>query len=237
MNQHLLLLHGALGSEAQLHLLAKAATDSLGGLLTTHTLNFEGHGGLPIPKRFEIECFAQNVIAYIHQNNLHHAPIALFGYSMGGYVALYLARHYPQYTAKIITLGTKLAWNPQIAEREVQMLDPQAILAKLPNFAAQLQQRHAPNDWQIVLERTQQLLTDLGHSPALSDADWPQIQCPVCLGVGDHDNMVSIQETIAVYKHLSKASCWVLPNTKHPLEALDLRRWSAEITLFLDKKQ
>lgn len=233
MKTNLLLLHGALGAEDQLYPLITAIAQTPELDLNTHTLNFEGHGGLPLPEHFQIERFAQNIINYLHNNNLHEQPIAFFGYSMGGYVALYLARHYPHYVAKIMTLGTKLAWSVPTAEKEVQMLNPQVIAAKLPDFAAQLQQRHAPNDWTEVMRYTRNLLLNLGHSPTLSASDWSLIKCPVCLGVGDRDNMVTMQETIEVYKQLPKGSCWVLPNTKHPIETLNLTRWRNELAFFL----
>jgi pimeloyl-ACP methyl ester carboxylesterase len=82
--QHLILLHGALGHANQLHPLAD--------LLKTyhvHTLNFSGHGGTPMSNAsFSIPLFAEEVRQYIRQNNLGN--VAIFGYSMGGYVAMYL---------------------------------------------------------------------------------------------------------------------------------------------------
>jgi len=44
--EHLLLLHGALGSKEQLAALALKLKDKY----VVHTLNFNGHGGRPFPK-------------------------------------------------------------------------------------------------------------------------------------------------------------------------------------------
>src|ERR1051326_9543575 len=86
----LLLLHGAIGSKVQLEPLASL----LGDKYSVHSMNFSGHGGEPLPEQFSIAGFANDVLSYLEGNNLPRVNI--FGYSMGGYVALYLARHYPQ---------------------------------------------------------------------------------------------------------------------------------------------
>ena len=122
----LILLHGALGSAAQL--------DQLSGLLkpcySCCTLNFSGHGGTPMPDAFSIGLFAGDVLRFMAASNIEKADF--FGYSMGGYVALYLAANHPERVGKIITLATKFAWTPESASREIRMLDPQKIAKKIP---------------------------------------------------------------------------------------------------------
>ena len=89
--QKLLLLHGALGNAHSLQPLANELQNDF----EIHSLTFEGHGGSEIPTHdFTIPDFAEEVIAYLNQNNINE--IALFGYSMGGFVGLYLAKHFPE---------------------------------------------------------------------------------------------------------------------------------------------
>ena len=78
----LILLHGALGSQVQFSELSKKLSSSF----TIHTFNFSGYGGRPIDQAPSIELFSQNLIDYIVENDLV-SPF-VFGYSMGGYVAL-----------------------------------------------------------------------------------------------------------------------------------------------------
>lgn len=81
---NLLLLHGAIGSSEQLLPLR----DALGSQHTIYTPDFSGHGSEPIKgSAFSIELFAQDTLAFLDQNNIEKTDI--FGYSMGGYVALY----------------------------------------------------------------------------------------------------------------------------------------------------
>src|ERR1700754_572786 len=100
--QHLILLHGAIGSKEQLEPFA----DALKKDFIVHLIDFSGHGMRPISnEKFSLSLFANDVLEYIHDNNIEHANI--FGYSMGGYVAMYLAKHHPEKITRIITLATK----------------------------------------------------------------------------------------------------------------------------------
>ena len=211
--QHLLLLHGALGSKAQLASLASALQDHY----TVHTLNFPGHGGRPFPEApFSIPFFSEQVSTYMQEMGILQAHI--FGYSMGGYAAMYLAKQYPDKVNKLITLATKFHWDEQTATQEAGMLDATIIQQKLPAFAAQLQERHAPNDWMALLDKTKQLLTGLGQHNALQLPDYRAVTTPVLLLLGDRDKMVTLEETVAVYQQLPTAQLGVLPNTPHAIE-------------------
>ncbi len=88
---HLLLLHGAIGASHQLGPLAEALQENY----TVHTLNFSRLGGEAFaPGAFSIPRFAEEVMHFLHHQSID--IINIFGYSMGGYVALYLAKHHPQ---------------------------------------------------------------------------------------------------------------------------------------------
>lgn len=216
--QHLLLLHGAIGAKDQLQPLA----DELSDYYIIHTLNFSGHGGEPFPANdFSIPVFARNVMAYLEKNNIRQTNI--FGYSMGGYTALYLARHSPMLVNRIITLATKFHWDPTIATKETAMLNADTIEEKVPVFAKQLQQRHYPNDWKIVLQKTKQLLVQLGDKNNLQLNDYQTILTPSLLLLGDKDKMVTPEETAQVEKALPNGKFQLLENTPHALEKVDVK--------------
>ncbi len=215
--RQLVLLHGAIGSEDQLTPLKKMLEDHY----EVFTLNFSGHGGKPFAgETFSIAGFADEVLLFMKEKRLEQADF--LGYSMGGYVAMYLARFFPDRVGKIITLGTKFYWDAAIAEREGKMLDAGKIEIKLPDFAIVLQQRHAPNDWKEVLSRTRTMLTALGAQQALDSGDFRQILHSSLLLLGDRDKMVTLDETVTVYKQLPCARLGILPGTPHPVEQTDL---------------
>lgn len=227
MKQHLLLLHGAIGSKQQLQELADILEDKY----IVHTISFSAHGGTHISEEpFSIELFAEEVLNYLQENNI--AQTTVFGYSMGGYVALYLAKYYPQKINKVITLATKFYWDEEIAAREIKMLDADLIQKKLPAFAQQLQQRHAPQDWKIVLEKTKEMMLNLGKKSPLQLNDYALVEAPCLLLLGDRDKMISMEETVKVYKQFPNAQFGMLPDTPHPIEQVDVNTLSYFITKF-----
>ncbi|MBK7433675.1 MAG: alpha/beta fold hydrolase [Chitinophagaceae bacterium] len=226
--EHLILLPGAIGSSAQL--------GPLGDLLLTnhkiHFFDFSGHGGKPFPQAgLSMPGFAAELLNFMEEKGINQAN--LFGYSMGGYVSLYLARHSPHRVNKVITLGTKFHWNESIAEKESGMLDPVTISEKLPGFAEELSKRHAPQDWKELLRETARMLRELGRDNPLKPVDYICIQQPVLLLLGDRDKMVSLEETSEVLLNLPNGRLNVLPETPHPIEKVDLLRLVKEIDAFL----
>jgi esterase/lipase len=224
--EDLILLHGAIGAKDQLKLLE----ESLNNKFNVHNFNFSGHGGKPMLEKFSIEDFAKEVLEYIDQKQIESANI--FGYSMGGYVALYLAKNYPDKVKKVFTLGTKFLWTAEIAQKEIKMLNANKIIEKLPAFAKTLENRHQPNDWKMVLQKTSDMMVELGNRNVLQQEDFKEIEQAVTIAIGDKDNMVTLDETINVYRNLPNANLIVFPNTQHPIEKVDLKKLSNEILIF-----
>lgn len=214
--ESLLLLHGAIGASSQLLPLAK----ELKSAYDVHTLNFTGHGGrADNGSPFSIGLFAKDVLQFLDEQQME--KVAIFGYSMGGYVGMYLARYHPERIRRVITLATKFSWDESIAARETQMLNPEKIGQKVPAFADALRKMHAPNDWRVLLGKTAEMMTEMGKDNPLKLSYYPAIQTPTLIMLGDRDKMVTLEETVAVYKALPAAQMAVLPNTPHPLEQAD----------------
>jgi len=225
--KRILLLHGAIGAQEQLEPLKI----ELSGKYEVHTFNFSGHGGSEIPHEpFSIEMFAGDIIDHVNSNDL--AGIDIFGYSMGGYAALYAALKNPGKIGRIFTLATKFDWSIEIAEREVKMLDAEKIKQKVPKFAEELSARHGADKWVTVLEKTAGMMTALGTNNLLTAETLAEIQNEVLVGIGDSDKMVTLEETIAAYKALPKAKLLVMPGTPHPIEQVDVARLVSEVERF-----
>ena len=225
--KHLVLLHGAVGSKTQMEPLQQ----QLQSHYVVHNLDLPGHGGLHLPEEFSIPFFADYVASYCSEQGINDA--SFFGYSMGGYVAMFLAKQQPAMVEKLVTLGTKFQWDATIAAHEMQMLLPDVIEKKLPQFAKVLQQRHHPADWKQVLAMTAAMLQKMGGDNPIKPADYGQLQVPTLLMVGDRDKTVTLEETVAVSKALPSAQLCVLPGTPHPIEKVDAELTAQIIRKFL----
>jgi pimeloyl-ACP methyl ester carboxylesterase len=213
----ILLLHGALGALQQLDPL-KQKLEIAG--YDVHLLNFSGHGGEAFQEEFGIEQFADDVLNYLNEQRLEH--VAIFGYSMGGYVALWLAHLHPDRVNKIITLGTKFDWSVESAEKEVKKLNPEKIQEKVPAFARILEHRHVPNDWKELLYKTGEMMLGLGEAPLLTPSILQQTETPTLICLGDVDDMADRNYSEEVANYLPNGSFNLLKSTPHPIEKCDL---------------
>ena len=194
------------------------------------TISFSGHGRAPsLQHAFTIQNCAHEVLEWL--NTHQRRSIDIFGYSMGGYVALWLARFYPDRVGKIFTLGTKLEWSPEIADRETKMLNAEKIAAKVPAFARELADRHGEHEWHSVLHKTAHLMNDLGKHH-LSGDDFKEIKSKVILGLGDGDTMVSKDETLHVRGLIPDADFQEIKDCLHPFEKVPIAAISKEIIAF-----
>lgn len=227
MSKHLILLHGALAQKHQF--------DELLPMLNCGEvvpLDFPGHGDLPLASAtvFNLPTLAEYVLSVMGQKGIEQAD--LMGYSMGGYVSMYLANKYPDRFTGILTLATKYRWNPEIALQETARLNPEVLAEKAPAFVAQLQTLHPHTDWKMLLNQTAEFMTDLGQMDYLHSDKLSRQSVRSCIAVGDRDKMVTLDETLQVFKALPDAQLAVLPDTPHPFERMNMSKVAQLVNAF-----
>jgi esterase/lipase len=232
----LLLLHGAIGAASQFDKLREELKTELKDKFEIYSMNFSGHGGEAMPDKFSIELFADDVVKYLEKNNLEN--IDVFGYSMGGYVALYIASQHKNKLNKIFTTATKFDWNEESSLKESKMLNPAKIEEKIPAFAKALEKRHSrqesSNNWKVVLNKTTEMMLDLGKKPVLTDEVLEKIENEVLISVGDKDTMVTLEESANAAGKLKNGKLFIFSETEHPIEKMDVKKLSTEIKNFFN---
>ncbi len=213
---HLLLLHGALGAASDFDLLMPFFNTHY----TVHRFDFVNHGKGPLTDDpLSIAAFGGQVAEYLDMHQLK--DVYVFGYSMGGYVACWLAKREPELFKAIYTLGTKFVWNTESSEKEAAMLDPRTITNKVPAYAAQLAEKHQTVSWQILLSQTAELMRSLGNRPALTPEDYQHITTPVLVARGEFDKMIPQEDADKVAELLGNGKKEMLAATPHPLAQVD----------------
>lgn len=216
MNQ-LILLHGALASKNQFdHFIPKLDKST-----QATAINFSGHGGTLMPLGgYTFETFANDILNHINQNKLE--KVNLFGYSMGGYAALYFAKLHPNKVNKIFTLNTKFNWDPTSTARETAKLNAEKMITKVPAFANNLMMLHGMQVWRNVLQETENMMINLTKQVGLTPDDFKQLNTEITIACSDKDLTATLKENMDIYQLLPNAHFLCLPNTSHPFEQINL---------------
>ena len=225
MAHPILLLHGALGAQQQLEPLKHLLTNQG---RSVYSLNFSGHGGNAFSHQgFGIDVFSNDVFQFMEDHDLK--TVDIFGYSMGGYVAVWLAHKFPERVKHIVTLGTKFDWDPASAQKEVSKMNADKIIEKIPAFARLLETRHAPNDWKELLNRTKEMMLSLGAKPTITQEVAKKFSNPCLVLLGDLDDMADRNYSEEIAASFSNGKFMLMNNTPHPIEKVDLNALSSLI--------
>lgn len=218
MSNPILLLHGALGALQQLEPLKQLLINSG---REVYSMNFSGHGGKLFSSHgFGIDEFASDVLLFLDENNLRRVDI--FGYSMGGYVAICLAHRSPDRVGRITTLGTKFDWDMASAQKEVAKMNADKILEKIPAFARILETRHAPNDWKELLTKTKDMMFALGANPMITHDLAKKMDHNILVLLGDLDDMADRSFSESIADTFANGTFQLMVNTPHPIEKVNL---------------
>lgn len=226
----LLFLHGALGTSNDLEPLMNLFREKG---FETYSFNFSGHGqNAAEPPEFRIDYFARDLEKFLKQKSLK--DVVVFGYSMGGYVALYHKVNFEDSPfTSIFTYGTKFNWSEKSVSKELLMLNPDHILEKFPHFAEALEAKHGER-WKQLLRSTAHMMQNLEKLDGLTREDMADIDVPVYLILGDQDRMVTTEETHLTATWLHGAQVKTISHSKHELERSNLREIATIIEENLD---
>lgn len=226
----LVMLHGANGTGALMAPLA----ERLRPWANVKTPDLLGHGGRPVPAHFSVPAFAEDLLAWLDERGIERA--VLFGYSFGGYLALYLARRHARRVQALCTLAAKYVFDEATVQHFSYLADPDRLRRPGNPRAKQLEQAHAPQDWVSITNNNRRLFAELGKAPALTEADLQAIRMPALVISADQDQLVPQAETQALAK-LLRARLGVFQGRAHPLAAVPVElvvpaigRWLAGLS-------
>lgn len=226
----LILLHAALGNKDQVR--------PLGNLLSkdfvVHYLDFEGHGlDSNSIHPFSLSRFSDQLKEFIELNNLENPHV--FGYSLGGYVAIFNAFSYPSMVGDIACFATRWDWNLDFSAKEARKMDPDFLESRAPVFVLQLQEKFGLNNWRTVVQRTSQLFKVIGHDSYLFEQNLTHVQNRVLLLRGSNDHMVSSFESERMANKLPHGKYLELGGFGHDLAGMDMQRLADSLNSFFKK--
>ncbi len=209
----LLILHGANGCRTEMN----PWRDALSGHFNTHVLNLAGHGGRELPPTFTMAGYANDLLGQLDKLQLQQ-PVIL-GYSFGGVVALYLARHFPQRVAAVITVATQWTYDDTAIGHVAHLLQVPRLTA-LAHRRDHLSRVHYPNDWRKLVELLNTMFKSFAHEPPLTPDDLEQIACPSLILSGSSDPLAGADETVDLHRRLHGSELALYRGPAHPADKI-----------------
>ncbi len=216
-NPSVLLLHGAAGSTlldtAPLMRRLESSFHLIG-------LDLCGHGASSFPPdgRLSLDRFVDDVrtaLTAVDRSSAH-----VFGFSMGGAVALRLAQTDPDRVDRLALLATPVQWTEALVDAMKERLDLEALQSQHPKRAERLFEMHeGPTRLYKALNEFVETLPS--HPAATVDA-LSSIPHSTLVTLLDEDPLFPLEVTQNVYRHLPHARLAVLPGTRHALRDLPL---------------
>lgn len=206
---NLVLIHGALGTAEEL----KPLIPYLEKYYSVHLYELPGHGKRANEHaKFTLNGLEDDFRSFIEKMD----ACVVFGFSLGGYLALQAAMHGEHRIKGIVTLGTKVKWSPVEAEKEVLNLDVSFLKEKAAPFYTYLFELHGDQLVELC-GHTATFMRELGNKPALTPETVTGISVPVRMGRGGKDRMVDAASTCALVQAMPHGEYIEIPSFPHPL--------------------
>jgi pimeloyl-ACP methyl ester carboxylesterase len=199
----LLLLHAALQTSESMEPLRKLFEGD-GYRIVAPDLRGHGRSANPV-LQLSLPRLADDLVELMAKLGIDQ-PIVI-GYSLGGTVALELARR--GLVSGLVVMASRI--HPTTDGREA--FDPVNIAARSPVWAKQLAAKHEEVTWtDLAVEVGACLATWSGFTPA----DLATISCPTQVVQGDNDEMVPIAQARELAAAVPGARLFEVPRAKHP---------------------
>ncbi|RYM33310.1 alpha/beta fold hydrolase [Brumimicrobium glaciale] len=224
--QKLVLIHGAFGDYTEF--------DKIIPLLETEyeieAFQIPHHGDYQVSKvEFEINALVKDFLKFLNKIG----PAYVYGFSLGGYLAIAAAQKDETNFKGIITQGTKFDWSEESAKRETANMNVEFLSTKAEGFYNYLDQLHGDYLPEL-LKKTTDFMTKLGKNPLISQKSVEKITIPVRLTRGGKDKMVSKDETLNINEGLQFGNNFEIPSLIHPLGFIPPKHIARLISIHLD---
>jgi pimeloyl-ACP methyl ester carboxylesterase len=207
----LVMLHGATSSaledwSAQRPLFRKA--------FRLYLVDARGHGATrwDVRQGFDRDMLVDDLAAFA--DGLQLQTFHLVGFSMGAMTALTYATRHPERLRTAIICGIDSVREPRASVAK-RLMDPERIIREEPDWAAQLDRRHAEQGegaWQRLLSA---IAADVARQPLLTHEELRRARVPVLLVYGDRDVFVPADHAVAIYRQLPDARLLIVPDSGH----------------------
>lgn len=210
------LLHGAAGcTQMELEPMARRLSQHY----KVYALDFAAHGQSDTfaDEPFTPALFIDNAAAVFDHFALDSAN--LFGFSLGGFVALSYAFRNPERIRRLAVHATHIFWDPDLVDTMLTRVNHQEIKEKSPELARYLTQMHG--DWVSLFERTKDYTVNIiNFKDAYSDVR--NVQSHTLVSSVDEDDLFEVDSPFRLHATLKNSNLAIIPGKRHALQNVNL---------------
>lgn len=221
----LILLHGGTG----LSQMWQPHIRSLASHFRVITPDSRGHGRTNNPTgAFGYRTMADDVVAFIQALGLKKPLI--FGYSLGGQIALEIGMHYPNLAKALVVGATSYKFSKVYLNslkvffsfEEPGVVNFDMLQESDPDLVQFWKSVHSwtddPDYWKTLLRQMSEMWL---KPPDYAAEDLQNIAEPTLILMGDRDGMVPLEEVVEMYHLIPNAELAILPNVSHMTALLE----------------
>ena len=173
------------------------------------------------------QTYVDNTITAFEHFGLEAA--AVFGFSLGGAVALALAAERPGMVDRLASHGANVQWTDLEVAAMIEPMDFDRLEGSF--WGRRLEDVHGPG-WRHLVEDVAAFTRGL---PAdwIEDGEIARIECPTLISHGDSDRFFDVRHPVNLYRHIPDASLWIVPGLDHPIQGLEVASFAARVGAFL----
>lgn len=225
----LVLLHGAAGCT---RLETAPLLRRLESAFHIVALDFHGHGASPSHESsVSFDLFAEDVLGCVDALDLN--DVFLFGFSMGGNVALDVARRAPERVQAVAAHGANVTWTEARAADMQGRLDAGALAQKSERLADRLASHH--DDWRELFRQMHDWVATLPEQTPNMQAMAGDVDTPALITSVDQDDLFSLEETLTLYTLLPNARLEIFRGDQHALPLAPLDHLAATLTAWFSE--
>ncbi len=168
-------------------------------------------------------------------DKLNLGRVNIVGWSDGGNIGLELAFAHPEKVLKVVTFGANYTYENWMASPDSVVMDPSnPLIIKTSDMMKKYStaiERLSPDKQRIPIIKKK--LEDLmGKNPNFTLDQLKTINVPFLIVAGDHD-VISLDQTIALFTNLPKAQLFIVPHASHIVPAENPDLINSEVVRFL----
>lgn len=181
-------------------------------------INLRGHGQSGNNNAvLRLDDMVRDITGLLDALGIKSAHIA--GYSLGGYLGLMLHLHQPERVRTLLMHATKFYWNDSVIEGMKKQMRPEVIKSKVPHYATHLAHEHGKEKWEQLLAQSAEMVEHMVLL-GITEEQAALATCPVLVSAGNRDELIPVQELLALSQTIPTAELFILPGVHHSFSTI-----------------